>query len=66
MTEDLIYFINSVTSDKNKFLTEDPSWAMDFAPNGMSYHLGFENLHLNLAGTLLGLGETLTRKRYAK
>jgi hypothetical protein len=39
---------------------------MDFAPNGMSYHLGFENLHLNLAGTLLGLGETLTRKRYAK
>ena len=31
------------------FLTDDPVWAEDFAPNG----------------TLLQLGETITRKRYA-
>ena len=31
------------------FLVQDPAWAIDFAPNG----------------TLLGLGEILTRKRYA-
>jgi gamma-glutamyltranspeptidase/glutathione hydrolase len=42
VTEDLIYFMNSVTSEKNKFLTEDPPWAMDFAPNGMSYLLGLK------------------------
>lgn len=32
-----------------EFLWEDPAWAIDFAPEG----------------TLLGLGDTLTRKRYA-
>lgn len=31
------------------FLTEDPVWAEDFAPNG----------------TLLKLGDTITRRRYA-
>ncbi|KAF2814409.1 gamma-glutamyltranspeptidase [Mytilinidion resinicola] len=35
--------------DNPEFLTEDPAWAVDFAPNG----------------TLLGLGDTLTRKRLA-
>ena len=35
--------------DSPNFLTADPNWAIDFAPNG----------------TLLGLGDTLTRKRYA-
>ncbi|KAM3525593.1 hypothetical protein MY4038_007231 [Beauveria bassiana] len=34
---------------RNQFLVEDPNWAVDFAPNGK----------------LLGLGETITRKRYA-
>ena len=34
---------------KNDFLTKDPTWAMDFAPNG----------------TRLGLGDVMTRKRYA-
>ncbi|KAL8791956.1 MAG: hypothetical protein Q9195_005445 [Heterodermia aff. obscurata] len=33
----------------NSFLTEDPIWAADFAPNG----------------TRLGLGDLMTRKRYA-
>ncbi|KAI2616271.1 gamma-glutamyltranspeptidase [Hypoxylon sp. NC1633] len=32
------------------FLVEDPSWAQDFAPNG----------------TLINLGDTMTRKRYAE
>jgi hypothetical protein len=32
------------------FLVEDPQWAMDFAPNG----------------TLVGVGDVMTRKRYAK
>ncbi|KAI9739561.1 MAG: hypothetical protein M1834_006278 [Cirrosporium novae-zelandiae] len=34
----------------HNFLTLDPSWAMDFAPNG----------------TLLGLGDIMTRKRFAQ
>lgn len=33
----------------NRFLTEVPAWALDFAPNG----------------TRLGLGDVMTRKRYA-
>ena len=44
--EDLLTFI---TMPDTEFLTEDPSWAIDFAPNG----------------TLVGLGDILTRKRYA-
>ena len=34
---------------RNEFLTNDPAWAMDFAPNG----------------TRLGSGDIMTRKRYA-
>ncbi|KAL8937605.1 MAG: hypothetical protein Q9216_004345 [Gyalolechia sp. 2 TL-2023] len=33
----------------NRFLTDDPAWAVDFAPNG----------------TRLGLGDKMTRQRYA-
>ncbi|AEO71500.1 uncharacterized protein THITE_2152403 [Thermothielavioides terrestris NRRL 8126] len=36
-------------SQNNTFLVDDPIWAQDFAPNG----------------TLLQLGDTITRKRYA-
>ncbi|PVH81756.1 gamma-glutamyltransferase [Cadophora sp. DSE1049] len=49
VTEDLVRYMYEATKDGNTFLTDDPQWAIDFAPNG----------------TLLGLGETLTRKRYA-
>ncbi|KAK0099423.1 hypothetical protein ONS95_003508 [Cadophora gregata] len=49
VTEDLVRYMYEATKDGNTFLTDDPQWAVDFAPNG----------------TLLGLGETLTRKRYA-
>ncbi|CZR69360.1 related to gamma-glutamyltransferase [Phialocephala subalpina] len=52
VTEDLVYYMKAAMSfgnGTNKFLIEDPQWAVDFAPNG----------------TLKGLGETLTRKRYA-
>ncbi|KAH8821308.1 gamma-glutamyltranspeptidase [Xylogone sp. PMI_703] len=50
VTEDLVRYMGAATSfDNSTFLTEDPDWAMDFAPNG----------------TLLQLGDTITRKRYA-
>jgi hypothetical protein len=42
--------MNYAISNRPNFLVEDPAWAEDFAPNG----------------TLLGLGDTITRKRYAK
>lgn len=47
VNEDLIRYMDSVSDDP--FLTDNPSWALDFAPNGYR----------------LKLGETITRKRYA-
>lgn len=47
VTEDLARYIASVSD--NEFLADDPSWAIDFAPNG----------------EIVKLGETITRKRYA-
>ncbi|PNS17853.1 Gamma-glutamyltranspeptidase 1 [Sphaceloma murrayae] len=51
VTEDLLSYIASASTSNvtGNFLVNDPSWALDFAPNG----------------TILGLGETLTRRRYA-
>ncbi|KND87087.1 Gamma-glutamyltranspeptidase 1 [Tolypocladium ophioglossoides CBS 100239] len=46
VTEDLVRYMDS---GPNKFLTEDPTWAIDFAPHGRR----------------VKLGETMTRKRYA-
>ncbi|KAG7113427.1 Glutathione hydrolase proenzyme like protein [Verticillium longisporum] len=46
VNEDLIYYMNAVGGT---FLTDDPTWAIDFAPHGKR----------------LELGETITRKRYA-
>jgi gamma-glutamyltranspeptidase / glutathione hydrolase len=48
VTADLVRMMG-YTFTKSDFLTADPNWAVDFAPNG----------------TLLGLGDTMTRKRYA-
>lgn len=45
---DLLSYMKSATSTYD-FLTYDPSWAIDFAPNG----------------TRLGLGDTITRRRYS-
>ncbi|KAG6003930.1 hypothetical protein E4U21_001609 [Claviceps maximensis] len=47
VNEDLVRYMDSVSP--NKFLTEDPTWAVDFAPRGHRVRLG----------------ETMTRKRYA-
>ena len=44
VTEDLVHAMRG-----SSFLIEDPTWAVDFAPNG----------------TLVQLGDTMTRKRYA-
>lgn len=51
VNEDLIHYIKyAIAEDRNEdFLCNDPSWAIDFCPNG----------------TRLVLGETMTRKRYA-
>lgn len=50
MTEDLARMMRSTDENGPKdFLTDDPSWAIDFAPNG----------------TLLNVGDIITRKRYA-
>ncbi|PHH88647.1 hypothetical protein CDD83_7265 [Cordyceps sp. RAO-2017] len=47
VTEDLVK--NMGSSQSNDFLTQDPSWAIDFAPSG----------------SRVKLGERMTRKRYA-
>jgi gamma-glutamyltranspeptidase/glutathione hydrolase len=49
VTQDLVNQEKAATAGGPNFLIDDPSFAIDFAPNG----------------TLLGLNETITRKRYA-
>ena len=49
VTEDLVRYMKAAVVGEKNFLVEDPVWAVDFAPNG----------------TLLGVGDTITRKRYA-
>jgi gamma-glutamyltranspeptidase / glutathione hydrolase len=51
VTKDTVRYMQSAITTGNKvnFLVNDPTWAIDFAPNG----------------TLVGLGDTMTRKRYA-
>ena len=48
---DLVRYMKSANASAQvpDFLSKDPSWALDFAPNG----------------TLVGLGDIITRKRYA-
>ena len=49
VTEDLVRYMACATAGAYDFLTYDETWALDFAPNG----------------TRLGLGDVMTRKRYA-
>ncbi|EXJ96491.1 gamma-glutamyltransferase [Capronia coronata CBS 617.96] len=51
VTQDLVRYMKSANASAQvpNFLVDDPNWALDFAPNG----------------TLVGLGDTITRKRYA-
>ena len=49
VTHDLVKYMESAVGDDEDFLSKDSNWALDFAPNG----------------TRLGLGDTITRKRYA-
>ncbi|KAK4941332.1 hypothetical protein LTR10_018742 [Elasticomyces elasticus] len=51
VTHDLVNYMQSANASAAvpNFLVNDPNWAIDFAPNG----------------TLVGLGDTITRKRYA-
>jgi gamma-glutamyltranspeptidase/glutathione hydrolase len=48
VTADLVRYMDTVTPN-GKFLTDNPTWAIDFAPHGYR----------------VKLGETMTRKRYA-
>ncbi|KAI3031098.1 unnamed protein product [Aspergillus niger] len=47
--QDLVRYMKAAVGDGEDFLSQDPTWALDFAPNG----------------TRLGVGDTITRKRYA-
>lgn len=49
VNEDLVRYMDSSVGDGEDFLSNDPTWAIDFAPNG----------------TRLGLGDVITRRRYA-
>lgn len=49
VTADLVRYMDSATEDQENFLVDEPTWAIDFAPNG----------------TRVGLHNTITRKRYA-
>ena len=50
VNEDLVrYMASAIEFGLENFLVNDPAWAIDFAPNG----------------TLLKLGDTITRRRYA-
>ncbi|KAJ6145377.1 Glutathione hydrolase proenzyme [Penicillium chermesinum] len=50
VSEDLVRYSEAAVSSRGEdFLANDPNWALDFAPNG----------------TRLGLGDIITRKRYA-
>lgn len=49
VNEDLVRYMASATAGTYDYLTYDETWALDFAPNG----------------TRLGLGDVITRKRYA-
>ncbi|KAF4215037.1 hypothetical protein CNMCM8980_008788 [Aspergillus fumigatiaffinis] len=46
---DLVKYMKSAVGDGKDFLVENPTWALDFAPNG----------------TRVGLGDIMTRRRYA-
>lgn len=49
VTADTVRYMNSASPPSDNFLVDNPTWAIDFAPNG----------------TRVGLGDILYRKRYA-
>jgi len=49
VNQDLVHYMQVGTAGYDNFLVNDPAWAIDFAPNG----------------TLVKLGDTIYRKRYA-
>lgn len=46
---DLVKYMKAATARQQDFLSQNPTWALDFAPNG----------------TRVGLGDIMTRRRYA-
>lgn len=49
VTADLVRYMAAATAGEDNFLVDNPTWAIDFAPNG----------------TLVKLNDTIYRKRYA-
>jgi gamma-glutamyltranspeptidase/glutathione hydrolase len=68
VTEDLVRYMKAASENNNTFLTDDPIWAEDFAPNGELTHSAKLGVLLltPVPGTLLQLGDTITRRRYAE
>lgn len=54
VTEDLVRYMDAAMSYGGKFLIEDPTWAIDFAPNGKA-----------IVTSLLPPKPLLTKLRYA-
>ncbi|KAJ6109640.1 Gamma-glutamyltranspeptidase [Penicillium sp. IBT 16267x] len=49
VSKDLVKYMNAAVGSGEDFLSQNPTWALDFAPNG----------------TRLGVGEIITRRRFA-
>ncbi|KFG81769.1 hypothetical protein MANI_118548 [Metarhizium anisopliae] len=66
ISNDLVGYIERAVKGKPNFLVEDPNWAQDFAPNGSSAQtLTCHTFAYEYTGSLLQVGEIMTRKRYA-
>jgi gamma-glutamyltranspeptidase/glutathione hydrolase len=52
VTEDLVYYMDSVSIDGHDFLTSNKTWATDFAPNGTRLRPGDIMTRTRLADTL--------------
>lgn len=62
---------NTVKADGETFLTKDPNWATDFAPDGSlrladDVHQRDSYADLHCPGDLVKEGSWMTRKRYAE
>jgi gamma-glutamyltranspeptidase/glutathione hydrolase len=66
VTEDLVRYMAYAISAGADFLTDDPVWAEDFAPNGMCMFSKTPSATNIMAGKLVELGDTITRKRLAE
>lgn len=55
--KDLLYYMDIAVSRREDFFTEDPAWAVDFAPNGRRLQIGDRISRKQYANTLELIGE---------